>query len=318
MSTSIQSIVTRFRAYQLGSHGSSFSFFAGKTFTLLEARVTDQSRSRLLAELKACGKRTIDTLHITSWDSDHCSEADLEWLLHHLPPNRIEYPGYEPHTDCGKACLKQIQAYHRKWVGSHGVVIQRVDPPYIASLGKAEALGYQDIVYHPKTIADRANDNSTVKFFRTGAFNVLSLGDVEDHGIAALLQRCTTLCREIDVMILAHHGADNGFTTRRFLKELAPQVAICGSNYANHFDHPRQEIRDLLHEQRIDLFTTKTGDVLIHSTGGHTMDFRVTNLKANSEEISSQYDFRSRKSRLLRQNPDTVRAVLNPGFRGLR
>lgn len=119
-------------------------------------------------------------------------------------------------------------------------------------------------------------------------------------------------------MILAHHGADNGFTTRRFLKELAPQVAICSSNYGNHFDHPRQEIRDLLDEQRIDLFTTKTGDVLIHSTGGHTMDYQVTNLKANSEAVSSQYSFRSRKSKLLRQNADTVRAVLQPGFKGLR
>ncbi|MBT9595950.1 MAG: hypothetical protein IV094_08205 [Vitreoscilla sp.] len=318
MPTNIKPVATRFRAYQLGSHGSSFSYFAGNTFTLLEARVTDQSRPRLLAELKACGKRTIDTLHITSWDSDHCNEGDLEWLLRHLPPHRIEYPGYRPQTDCGEACLKQIQAYHRKWVGSHNVVIQRVDPPYIESLGKAEVLGYQDIVYHPKTITDRSNDNSTVKFFRTGAFNVLSLGDVEYQGIAAMLQRCRTLCREVDVMILAHHGADNGFTTRRFLKELAPQVAVCSSNYGNHFDHPRQEIRDLLYEQRIDLFTTKTGDVLIHSTGGHTMDYQVTNLKADSEAVSSQYSFRSRKSKLLRQNADTVRAVLLPGFKGLR
>ena len=107
MSTSIQQVVTRFRAYQLGSHGSSFSYFAGNTFTLLEARVTDQSRPRLLAELKACGRRTIGTLHITSWDNDHCSEGDLEWLLDHLAPRRIEYPGYQPHTACGLACWRR-------------------------------------------------------------------------------------------------------------------------------------------------------------------------------------------------------------------
>ncbi|MCI0376219.1 MAG: patatin-like phospholipase family protein [Gemmataceae bacterium] len=36
--------LTRFRAYQLGEIGSSFSYWDGSTFTLIEARVTDVSR----------------------------------------------------------------------------------------------------------------------------------------------------------------------------------------------------------------------------------------------------------------------------------
>lgn len=318
MSNALRQVSTRFRAFQLDSHGSSFSYFANGQFTLIEARVTDVSRPRLWEELKACGKNAIDELHITSWDNDHCNEGDLEWILRNLVPRRIEYPGYEPHTDCGRECFNQISRYQQRWAPTHKVVIQRVDPPYITSLAKAQALGYQDIIYHPRRFSEWSNDNSTIKFFRTGAFNVLSLGDVEDPGIATLLQNCTTLCREVDVMILAHHGADNGFTSRRFLKELAPQLAICSANFRNQHDHPRQEIRDLLFEQGIRLFTTKTGDVLIRSLGGHTMDFRVTNFKANSNEVSSVYDYRSRKSKLLSANQDTVRAVLKPGFRGLR
>ena len=71
MENLLQAKPTRFRAYQLGSAGSSFSYFDGSHFTLIEARITDQSRPCLEAELNACGVRTINCLHITSWDTDH-------------------------------------------------------------------------------------------------------------------------------------------------------------------------------------------------------------------------------------------------------
>ncbi len=319
MSNGILPVLTRFRGYQLGGEGSSFSYFADDKFTLIEGRATDISKPQLIHELKACGKRTIDTLHITSWDQDHCSVPGLEWILKELPPTRIEIPGYQPHTESGSKCATMIREYRHHWIGrGHSVTTQAIDPPYIESLGRAQHLGYRDILYHPKIFRDQSNDNSTVKFFRTGAFNVLSLGDVEHQDIAAMLKRCKTLCREVDVMILAHHGADNGFTTKRLLSELSPTLAICSSNYDNKFEHPRQEIRDLLYQQEIPLFTTKTGDVIIQSIGGHTMDYHVMNLCADSSRISSTKMFRSRKSRLLLMNQDTIRNVVRPGFKGLR
>ena len=76
-----EQIHTRFRAYQLGSAGSFFSYYAAGKFTLIEARVGDVSRPNLVAELEACGKETIDTLHITSWDQDHCAVGSLQEIL---------------------------------------------------------------------------------------------------------------------------------------------------------------------------------------------------------------------------------------------
>lgn len=319
MSNALKSVVTRFRGYHLGIAGSSFSYFTGGHFTLIEAMATDLSKPQVLAELKACGKTKINTLHITSWDQDHCSVPGLEWILQKLTPSKIEMPGYLPHSDSGKTCASMIRDYRSKWTKQGiSVTTQAIDPPYLQSLGLAEALGYKEILYHPRQLRDKSNDNSTIKFFRSGCFNVLSLGDVEDPAIAALLKRCKILCREVDVMILAHHGADNGFTTKRLLEELSPKIAVCSSNYDNKFDHPRQEIRDLLFEQGIQLYTTKTGDFVMESIGGHTMDYRVTNLITDSTKVSSMKDFRSRKSKLLRMNPDTVRNVLRPGFKGLR
>lgn len=94
MSNGIRPIITRFRGYQLGAAGSSFSYFANGIFTSIEARATDVSKPQLIAELKACGKTAINTLHITSWDQDHCSVPGIEWVLKELSPSRIEVPGY--------------------------------------------------------------------------------------------------------------------------------------------------------------------------------------------------------------------------------
>jgi competence protein ComEC len=68
----LRSTSTRFRAYQLGTTGSSFSYFDGYFFTLIEARLTYISVNSLIDELQICGKDSIDILHITSWDEDHC------------------------------------------------------------------------------------------------------------------------------------------------------------------------------------------------------------------------------------------------------
>lgn len=306
--------MTRFRAYQLGNAGSSFSYFNGSQFTLLEARYNEVNEPNIKQELKLCQAEGIHTLHITSWDQDHCSPSQLEKILSEFGPKKIEYPGYAPHTDSGKDSLKLISAYNSKGRGNKTVV--SVTPEYISSLDSAENYGYKDTLHHPKYLDDKSsNNNSTVKHFRSGSFNVLSLGDVECYNIASGIRRQRTINQETDVLILAHHGADNGFTTSSFIKTVRPTVAIASADYANQFKHPKQEIRDLLHKHDVKLFTTKTGDVVIFSTGSHTGHYRLVNLKSGSSEISSQYDFYARKSNFLKNNKDTIRAKINRGPR---
>lgn len=307
----MKSVVTRFRAYQLGSAGSSFSYFAGGHFTMMEGRLTDTSRAQVIREMRNCGVRNADTLHITSWDADHCAASELEELLQITAPNRIECPGYDPHCDHAEDCQEIVEAYrqsHRK--ANVPVAVEYITPAYISGLTSANRLGFRDIFYHPKVIDTQCNnDNSTVKFFCRGSFNVLSLGDVESHGLSARLRRQRFLCRETDVMILAHHGADNGFTTKRLLRVLDPSLAICSANYDNHHDHPAETIRELLHDEGVTLMTTKTGDIIVKSIGDHNGLYRAINLKANSTEISSQKDFRSKKAKLLSFNDDTIRQL---------
>jgi competence protein ComEC len=319
MSDLLKATSTRFRAYQLCQAGSSFSYFDGQKFTLIEAMANETSKPSLLAELALCGKRTIDTLHITSWDSDHCSETGLRWILDTLRPNKIEYPGYQPHTDCARTCLELLTRFQsQEKIKKQPVTLNRIDPPYIQSLDKASGLGYKDIIYHPKFESSSSNDNSTVKLFRSGMFNVLSLGDVQHANIGSMLRSCSILSRETDVMILAHHGADNGITTKKFLECVRPSLAICTSNYDNQYDHPHPNVRALLHKQEIRLCTTKTGDVIVESIAPHRSDYRVINLNAGSTGVSSTTSFKTKKSHLLSTNQDAVRNIYKPGFRGIK
>jgi competence protein ComEC len=313
MKSNLLEKLTRFRAYQLGNPGSSFSYFDGTRFTLIEARLTDLNRPRIDKELEICGVSRVSCLHVTSWDADHCAVNDLKEILKRYRPHKIEYPGYAPKTETAEECLALIRGYRDIMVAAGAATsIQRIDPPYVNSLHPAEALGYRDIIYHPKYLSEKSNDNSTIKLFRTGCFNVASLGDVEDNMISARLSNCSVFTSEVDAMILAHHGADNGFTTSRFLRAVRPTVAICSSDYDNQYDHPREKIRELLDKYDIPLFTTKTGDVALQSLPPHTHAYRLINLKADSTERSSEREFKSKKSAKLKHNLDTVRNRYSP------
>ena len=315
-----RSIITRFRAYQLGTAGASFSFFADGTFALIEARLTDLSRPNLKQELAECGKSAIDVLHITGWDQDHCAVADLEEILSSYKPATIEYPGYPPHSDTAKECLKLIQN-HRFANAKKGRSVKciAIDPDYIKGLKSAEDLAYRDVMYHPRVLlSGESNNNSTVKLFRQGCFNVASLGDVEDANISAYLRRCTIFKREVDVLLLAHHGSDCPTNSKTFFEAVKPRIAICGSQFDNQFEHPKPEVRQRLFDLDIPIMTTKTGDVIIQSLPPHSQKFRATNLIANSTKVSSQIDFVARKSHWLSMNADTLRNLYRPGFKGLR
>lgn len=315
----LKPINTRFRAYQLGEPGSSFSYFADGHFTLIEAKLTDRSSPSLAAELAACGKTTIDTLHITSWDQDHCDFKELQEILSALKPRKIEYPGYDHDSENAKNCLEEImryQAARRK--AALSMLARRIDPPYVKSLDEVTGLGYSDIIFHPKELFSGSNDNSTVKLYRGGMFNVASLGDVEHPNIGSMLRRSRAFKTEVDVLILAHHGSDNDVNSKKFFQTVKPTIAICSSDYDNQYGHPHDNVKDALHEAGVRVVTTKTGDVLVESVPNHRKEFQVTNFKSNSTDISSTKRYVSKKFHLLNVNADTIRNRLHPGFKGLK
>jgi competence protein ComEC len=222
--------------------------------------------------------RTIDRLHITSWDEDHCQFEELKLILNRLQPKRVDYPGYPPHTDNGKNSLDFIRQYGGQKV--------EISPAYRENLSTAERWECRDVLYNPSEISDNSNDNSVVTLFRCGRFTVLSLGDCESNEIAVRIGRDSIASNETDVLILAHHGADNGFTTPEFIHAIKPKIAVCSSNYDNEFDHPKPAIRNMLSQADVTLYTTKLGDVVIIC--GDDDVVRAYNLGANDQKTAER------------------------------
>lgn len=273
--------ITRFRAYQLGTKGASYSYCVDDVFTLIEARYNDVNKPNIHQEMEACGCRNIYKLHITSWDEDHCNPDELQNILDDLLPACIETPGYVPDTDCGKKSKKIIDKYNQEPY----VRVFCNAPENINSLPIAVEREYSDVIYNPKKTWPSHNDNSTVKLFRRGRFTLLSLGDCESAEIANTISSDPIACQETDVMILAHHGADNGFTTADFIKRVNPKLAICCSNYDNQYNHPDDAIRNILYDNNVKLCTTKTGDVIVICNTDNVVN--VYNMATNNTTLSS-------------------------------
>jgi competence protein ComEC len=282
-------MVTKFRAFQLDSEGSLFSYFKPNQYFLIEARLPKGGLDVLKADLEYHGKTHVDVLHITSWDVDHCKYDDLVQILNHLRPNTIESPSYLPDSDTGKLCRRTLIGYddiHQQYKPNVKVMSRE----YITNLSNAQTLGSNNVVYHSTYDSDIKNDMSLIKLFRSDGFNVLSLGDCESQEIANYLLRAGFITSEVDVLILPHHGADNGFLTGEFLDKVKPRIAVCSSNTGNQYEHPKPNIRALLSTRNIPLMTTKRGDVIVlHEE--NTTSSRALNLISNNEEKEADITF---------------------------
>lgn len=203
-----------------------------------------------------------------------------------LKPSVIEYPSYQPDTETGKKCFRIIRNYNE---GQS----TRITPSFVKeSISKAVALRGSNIYYNPIDIVDNHNDNSIVKFFRIGSFQILSLGDCEDEEIGDRLQNYEILNNEVDILLLAHHGSHNSICSMEFLRNINPKVAICTSNYDNKFEHPDQAVRNRLNTLGIPYFTTKTGDIVIESID--KLHFRVYNYQTNNEKCANIFRYRNK------------------------
>lgn len=272
---------TRLRAYQLGSEGASFSISVNDHFTLVEARYNENNAPGIQWELQILNKKSIDTLHITSWDQDHCNYDELLWILKYLSPSVVECPSYAPHTDNGKNSLILIQAFAEKGL----LELVRVTAGTIRSMIKKPLQG-QDLYYNPINYSSTCtNDNSYVKLFRTGSFQILSLGDCESSDISEALANDEILQSEVDIMILAHHGSSEDFTNTEFLKAINPRIAISCSDFDNRYGHPTPLIRQRLDRQGIKLLTTKEGDVIAETIDKY--NFKISNYVSNNETKES-------------------------------
>lgn len=289
-------MVTYFRAFQLDSKGSLFSFWKNNVYTLIEARLPKGGIDILISDIYQFSKNRIDTLHITSWDTDHCNSDDLTQILNRLRPDKIEIPSYEPDSDTGKLCKSLITKYD--YIHQRSVYNVKLFNKYtIDSLPVAQAWGTGDVVYHSLYNVDNHNDMSQIRLFRSNGFNMLSLGDCESEEITKSLMNSTFFIKnEVDILILPHHCSDHSMLTGEFLDFSKPSLAVCSSNYDNEHDHPHQPVRNLLSRRDIKLMTTKRGDVIVFQEDSG-QKVKAHNLMTNNEKIEEIIPFYTKRQK---------------------
>ena len=151
----------------------------------------------------------------------------------------------------------------------------------------------KDIHQRSRLLCFTQNDHTGQTGFKICPFlkwaQVLSLGDCENPNIAKRLVEEEIITKEVDVLILAHHGADNGFTTTDFLKALNPRVAVCACDWDNIYSHPSDKVRSMLSNLGIKYYSTKAGDIIAQSVDKY--NFKVSNYITNNEKKDSVETF---------------------------
>ena len=288
-------IITKFRAFQLDSPGSLFSYWKKSGYTLIEARLPKNGIEVLIEDLRFHNKDHIDILHITSWDDDHCDFDSLTQIMNKLRPNIIQIPSYDPSSETGIACQKLIMKYddiHQNFVAN----IVKYDKKKIDSLNSGTSLGTNNIVYHSLYNVEKKNDMSQIRLFRSEGFNVLSLGDCESEEITNNLISDSFIQREVDVIILPHHGSENSMLTSEFLKSCTPSLSVCSSNYDNEYDHPRPKIIQMLSSNNVKSMTTKRGGIIIIQQED-SLQAMAFNFSSNNEKIEEKFSFTTKRQK---------------------
>ena len=179
---------------------------------------------------------------------------------------------------------------HKRYVNN----VQIISGTFIQGLSNAEPMDTNDVVYPSCYRSPIKNDMSLIRLFRSPGFNVLSLGDCESLEISKRLQQRNLIKTEVDVLILPHHGADNGFMTGDFLDTVNPRVAVCSSNYDNRFEHPDPRIRSLLAAREIPVMTTKRGDVIIYQTATYE-NAQAINFISGNKDLEKPISFKPKR-----------------------
>ncbi len=208
--------------------------------------------------------RTLDLLVLTHPHLDHTRNAEL--VTDHFTVKHV-VTGGDPHGSGGKQ-----QAWLESWARTRArletvtsasippggktssvidpIACRPIDPVIHAMWGSLDAM--------PEGWSERAfrnhNNHSVVVRVGFGRASFLVTGDLEEAGIAALLERHRASgALDVDVWQVGHHGSYNA-TTVPLLESLTPRIALIPMGAPDRwakwtawkFGHPRKKAVDML------------------------------------------------------------------------
>ncbi|MBT6254008.1 MBL fold metallo-hydrolase [Candidatus Uhrbacteria bacterium] len=112
-----------------------------------------------------------------------------------------------------------------------------------------------DVIYPSPEIVvatgENINEKSTVLKIDDGTNSILLTGDAGD----VVEEKIGALVGDIDVLKVGHHGSTYG-TSREFLNEIDPELAVISVGEGNEYHHPHKSTLKRLTDFGVDVFRT--------------------------------------------------------------
>lgn len=201
--------------------------------------------------------RTLDLVILTHPEKDHLE--GLIWVLNRYKVENILWTGVFRDTNVFKEWQKKLKKEEaRKVIARAGQGIKAgnvrifISYPFRNLAGKE----YKD-----------SNDTSVIAHLIFGKKSFLFTGDATKKTEEELLKEKLDI--NSDVLKVSHHGSKTS-TSKEFLEEVTPEIAVisCGRN--NPYGHPHQEVLSNLEDfGTIILNTYQKGDIEIVSDGSN-------------------------------------------------
>lgn len=168
--------------------------------------------SRVLVPfLRSLGESKVDALLLSHYDLDHAGGAEA--LARNMSLERFILPREDTSSEVEDALLRKVKSsfVERACVGRKyefgGTVLEIVD----------------------------ANEVSTVASIKNGKYSLLFTGDID-----SARERALKNLEQHDVLKVAHHGSKHS-SSKKFLDQVRPKVAVISVGAGNSYGHPHSE-----------------------------------------------------------------------------
>jgi len=128
---------------------------------------------------------------------------------------------------------------------------------------------YFDILFPDREVSrfKESNDGSIVGKLVYGDKSFMFTGDATKYTENILMQNDNADTLHVEVLKLGHHGSRSS-SSKMFLENVKPEVAIISAGKKNRYGHPHREVLDILNSLQIPFLATyDIGTILIKTDG---------------------------------------------------
>jgi len=229
------------------------------------------SREVVLKHLENEGVSRLDYIIGTHPHEDHI--GGLAHVIEHVEVGEIIMPDVTTTTKTFENLLDTI--------ASKGLNITKAVSGHKYRLDEAEFL----ILAPNSDSYSNLNNYSVAIKLQFGKTSFLFTGDAEALSEREMVENYKAILKA-DVLKLGHHGS-NTSTTEEFLSAVNPDYAVISVGKNNLYNHPDQDVLDMVEKRGIDIFRTDQNGTIIAESDGEIIKFFN---KSVTSSINKLYD----------------------------